>query len=532
VIRLNNKNMRVKIVLSVLGLFLFLGAAGAAFAQEDLPEAGLSAEGLPEAGLTPASPFHVFERFGDWMRLNVFTLNQARKAEVKVEIAAKRLSELKAVAEAGEPAEVIAKAGAFARDKAGDAEKDLERLDEAGRDVTLALDKFAELSLAQQAVLEKVLEKAPEESKEALTRALEASSRGLAKATEVAARQIEKGHLDKEHALAFAEKTLLKMTEQLAERSARLEELGAGLGEVPPETRALFEEKLKLLEESVFTFEARDEFKDLREEIRGKIKEAAKTASDARRQHELDDEEIEEALDDIAEDKFRPQEKAREMIAKAEKEIAEAEAKISEAEAEGTDIRENVRELMDNAREHLREAKAAFDEEQYGRAFGPAVAASHNAEAAIRKLEKKVIESRQELKEKENAIKRELEEKPEVEKEKTDLRSRIKNIVPLPFVAPAMTVPRTRKVEVGEAGFNPKELKIKKGDTVIWTNASSRQVWPASAVHPTHQELPGFDSLRGISADESYSFRFDKPGSWRYHDHLNPALTGVVQVSE
>ena len=497
--------MRVKIALSVLGLFLFLGAAGAAFAQED----------LPEAGLTPASPFHVFERFGDWMRLNVFTLNQARKAEVKVEIAAKRLSELKAVAEAGEPAEVIAKAGAFARDKAGDAEKDLERLDEAGRDVTLALDKFAELSLAQQAVLEKVLEKAPEESKEALTRALEASSRGLAKATEVAARQIEKGHLDKEHALAFAEKTLLKMTEQLAERSARLEELGAGLGEVPPETRALFEEKLKLLEESVFTFEARDEFKDLREEIRGKIKEAAKTASDARRRHELDDEEIEEALDDIAEDKFRPQEKAREMIAKAEKEIAEAEAKISEAEAEGTDIRENVRELMDNAREHLREAKAAFDEEQYGRAFGPAVAASHNAEAAIRKLEKKVIESRQELKEKENAIKRELEEKPEVEKEKTDLRSRIKNIV-----------------EVGEAGFNPKELKIKKGDTVIWTNASSRQVWPASAVHPTHQELPGFDSLRGISADESYSFRFDKPGSWRYHDHLNPALTGVVQVSE
>ena len=59
IIRLNNKNMRVKIVLSVLGLFLFLGAAGAAFAQEDLPEAGLSAEGAREAcaseGGTPVS---------------------------------------------------------------------------------------------------------------------------------------------------------------------------------------------------------------------------------------------------------------------------------------------------------------------------------------------------------------------------------------------------------------------------------------------------------------------------------------------
>ena len=92
--------------------------------------------------------------------------------------------------------------------------------------------------------------------------------------------------------------------------------------------------------------------------------------------------------------------------------------------------------------------------------------------------------------------------------------------------------PRTFEVEIRNGRFDPPELKIKKGDTVIWTNASSRQVWPASAVHPTHQELPGFDSLRGISAGESYSFRFDKPGSWRYHDHLNPALTGGVRVSE
>lgn len=92
---------------------------------------------------------------------------------------------------------------------------------------------------------------------------------------------------------------------------------------------------------------------------------------------------------------------------------------------------------------------------------------------------------------------------------------------------------QTYTVSVTNEGFSPRELKIKKGDKVIWVNKTDRPVWPASAVHPTHQLYPAFDALRGFRQDEtSYSFVFDKVGSWKYHDHLNPSVTGVVEVGE
>src|SRR3989338_11237275 len=88
----------------VFGLVLSFSAG--LFAQPvfaDHPEE----EVLPEAGLTSASPFHVFERFGDWARLNILTFGSVRKAEVKIRIAEKRLAELKAVVESGAESSVV-----------------------------------------------------------------------------------------------------------------------------------------------------------------------------------------------------------------------------------------------------------------------------------------------------------------------------------------------------------------------------------------------------------------------------------------
>jgi len=97
--------------------------------------------------------------------------------------------------------------------------------------------------------------------------------------------------------------------------------------------------------------------------------------------------------------------------------------------------------------------------------------------------------------------------------------------------APAVS-PKTWTIEYRENLFVPTEVKIKKGDTVIWINNISEPVWPASAFHPTHNVYSGFDAFRGIKNGESYSFTFDKIGSWKYHDHLNPSVTGVVVVEE
>ena len=89
---------------------------------------------------------------------------------------------------------------------------------------------------------------------------------------------------------------------------------------------------------------------------------------------------------------------------------------------------------------------------------------------------------------------------------------------------------KTNIVEITSSGFIPKALTINSGNTVVFANKDSSSHWPASAVHPTHQLYPGFDARHGLAENEEYSFKFDKKGSWKYHDHLNPSLTGTIVV--
>lgn len=78
--------------------------------------------------------------------------------------------------------------------------------------------------------------------------------------------------------------------------------------------------------------------------------------------------------------------------------------------------------------------------------------------------------------------------------------------------------------------FVPSVVKIKRGDRVTWINRDLVDHWIASAPHPTHDGLKGFDSQGDLKPGESYSFTFDLTGVWKYEDHLNPSLVGVVNV--
>ncbi|MDA1337685.1 MAG: hypothetical protein O3C23_02925 [bacterium] len=95
-----------------------------------------------------------------------------------------------------------------------------------------------------------------------------------------------------------------------------------------------------------------------------------------------------------------------------------------------------------------------------------------------------------------------------------------------------------------DSGYVPKEVTILQGTKVIFKNESSRFMWPATAIHPTHTIYPGsdilkcgtsietqiFDACQPIGEGENWSFVFGEVGSWRYHDHLQVVHSGKITV--
>jgi len=84
-----------------------------------------------------------------------------------------------------------------------------------------------------------------------------------------------------------------------------------------------------------------------------------------------------------------------------------------------------------------------------------------------------------------------------------------------------------------DGGFDPKIIgPITPGSTVRFINESTSNVWVASADHPTHTKLPGFDSGPSISPGEEYLFTFESAGIWQYHNHFISSESGSVQVTQ
>lgn len=88
------------------------------------------------------------------------------------------------------------------------------------------------------------------------------------------------------------------------------------------------------------------------------------------------------------------------------------------------------------------------------------------------------------------------------------------------------------KVIIKDQDFSPSELTINKGQTVSFDNQDQVDHWPASNPHPTHINYPEFDPQRSLKPGQSWSFKFERVGVFKYHDHLNPHLGGVVLIKE
>lgn len=111
-----------------------------------------------------------------------------------------------------------------------------------------------------------------------------------------------------------------------------------------------------------------------------------------------------------------------------------------------------------------------------------------------------------------------------------------------PAPQPETVAPVQTTITYDGGAFLPAVVEIRRGESVTFVNRSSQEVWPASAMHPTHTVYPGsdikkcgtgasiFDACRSLSNGESWSFVFDEVGSWKYHNHVNPGAVGTIVV--
>jgi amicyanin len=76
-------------------------------------------------------------------------------------------------------------------------------------------------------------------------------------------------------------------------------------------------------------------------------------------------------------------------------------------------------------------------------------------------------------------------------------------------------------VKIGNFTFGPKELKVKAGTTVTWTNEDDI---PHTIVSPNNFRSKVLDT------DGTYAFTFTTPGTYTYFCSLHPHMTGTVVV--
>lgn len=79
----------------------------------------------------------------------------------------------------------------------------------------------------------------------------------------------------------------------------------------------------------------------------------------------------------------------------------------------------------------------------------------------------------------------------------------------------------TANISIKNFAFNPAELTIKKGTTVIWTNEDS-------APHTATSQ--GFFDSGTLKNGQSFNFQFNNAGSFDYICTIHPSMKGKIIV--
>jgi len=96
-------------------------------------------------------------------------------------------------------------------------------------------------------------------------------------------------------------------------------------------------------------------------------------------------------------------------------------------------------------------------------------------------------------------------------------------------VAPQQTAQAQSEVTLTSDGFSPATLTIKSGISVTWINKSGKIATVDSDPHPLHTAYSQLN-LGNFADNKTLSLTFDKPGTYGYHNHLNPSNRGTITV--
>lgn len=77
--------------------------------------------------------------------------------------------------------------------------------------------------------------------------------------------------------------------------------------------------------------------------------------------------------------------------------------------------------------------------------------------------------------------------------------------------------------------FQPAALTVKKGTTVTWTNKDSYAHTVTSGISPNPN---GTFNSNNVSANQTFSFKFDNTGSFDYFCMIHPFMKAKITVEE
>lgn len=103
-------------------------------------------------------------------------------------------------------------------------------------------------------------------------------------------------------------------------------------------------------------------------------------------------------------------------------------------------------------------------------------------------------------------------------------------ITQTPTSSSSSTKIETVTVILDKDGFSPASVTITPGSKVIFVNSSGTDAAVNSDPHPTHTNYPPLN-LGPIDPGQSKSLTFDTPGTYGYHNHLNPSQRGTIIVA-